>query len=179
MDELIAAAPERFEILGELGRGGMAVVYRARDRHTESEVALKVLLPHLQDNELVVSRFRRELAASRLVDHPRVVTIHELVEAPGFCCLVMARHPGVDLKRWLRRQGPLAPQLVRQIGLEVASELAAIEAHLDELAALDAGMFQSVSVMLREVSADLEVELELAELTEARAAPAQAHQVQP
>ena len=67
---------ERYDILGPLGQGGMAQVFRARDRHLEREVALKVLRPHLTETD--TQRFRREIQALARFDHPGIVSIFDL-----------------------------------------------------------------------------------------------------
>lgn len=67
---------DRYEILGPLGQGGMAQVFRAGDRHLEREVALKVLRPHLTETDS--HRFRREIQALARFDHPGIVSIFDL-----------------------------------------------------------------------------------------------------
>jgi outer membrane protein assembly factor BamB/serine/threonine-protein kinase RIO1 len=67
---------DRYDILGPLGQGGMAQVFRARDRHLEREVALKVLRPHLTETDS--ERFRREIQALARFDHPGIVSIFDL-----------------------------------------------------------------------------------------------------
>ena len=66
----------RYDILGVLGTGGMAQVFRARDRHLERAVALKVLRPHLTDTDS--ERFRREIRALARLNHPAIVSIYDL-----------------------------------------------------------------------------------------------------
>lgn len=72
-----------FELLDELGRGGMGVVYRARDLNTERIVALKVLQAHHLDVPDLVQRFRSEVRAVSSLDHPYVLPIHEVGEHDG------------------------------------------------------------------------------------------------
>lgn len=67
---------DRYEILGNLGQGGMAHVFRARDRHLDREVALKVLRPHLTETDS--ERFRREIRALASLSHPGIVNIFDL-----------------------------------------------------------------------------------------------------
>lgn len=67
---------DRYDILGPLGQGGMAQVFRARDRHLEREVALKVLRPHLTETD--TQRFKREIQALARFDHPGIVSIFDL-----------------------------------------------------------------------------------------------------
>lgn len=72
-----------FEILDELGRGGMGVVYRARDLNTERIIALKVLQAHHLEVDDLVQRFRAEVRAVSSLDHPHVLPIHEVGEHEG------------------------------------------------------------------------------------------------
>ncbi|CAA9581576.1 MAG: serine/threonine protein kinase [uncultured Truepera sp.] len=67
---------ERYEVMGSLGQGGMAQVYRAFDRHLEREVALKVLRPHLTEADS--ERFRREIMTLAKLSHPNIVSIYDL-----------------------------------------------------------------------------------------------------
>src|SRR5207245_623854 len=68
---------ERYEILEEIGRGGMAVVYRGRDVTLEREVAVKVLHPHLQSEAESKSRFHREAKAVAKLRHPNILEIYD------------------------------------------------------------------------------------------------------
>ena len=67
---------ERYEVVGNLGQGGMAQVYRAFDRHLEREVAIKVLRPHLTEAD--TERFRREIMTLAKLSHPNIVSIYDL-----------------------------------------------------------------------------------------------------
>lgn len=79
---LPAELAEQFELLGELGRGAMGVVYRARDRSLGREVALKLLMPN--HNERAIERLRREGELTARLSHPGVVTLHSAGVAGGF-----------------------------------------------------------------------------------------------
>jgi len=124
-----AGLPERFEVRGLLGTGGMATVYLARDRLVGGDVALKVLHAHLRSDALVVQRFRREISAARRIAHPNVIAIHDLVENEQTVCLVLEHHPGLDLKRRLRLHGPLPPAEVLRVARQVLGGLEAAHAH--------------------------------------------------
>lgn len=115
MDDL----PERFEIIERVGQGGMATVYLARDHTTSSEVALKILLPHLRSDPAVAQRFRREVSVARRVVHPNVIRIYDLLEGEDLLALVLEYHPGIDAKQLLRQSNgklsiDLAMALVEQ-----------------------------------------------------------------
>lgn len=101
----------------------MATVWLARDTVSDTEVALKVLLPHLRENRLVVERFKREIAAVRRISHPNVIGIYELIETEDVLALVLEHHPGLDLKRLLRRQGPLSSDAVIHLAVQLLDAL--------------------------------------------------------
>jgi WD40 repeat protein/tRNA A-37 threonylcarbamoyl transferase component Bud32 len=110
-----------YQVLGELGRGGMGVVYQARRTRDDRVVALKVILPERLTNPEVVRRFRREaLAASRL-SHPNVVSVFESDQEGDTHFLAMEYVPGETLQRLVERHGPLpvalASDCVRQAAL--------------------------------------------------------------
>jgi serine/threonine protein kinase len=92
----------RFEVLGELGRGGMGAVYRARDPQLDRELALKVLL-----NGAVDPRFAQEAKACAALQHPGIVTVYEHGAANGRPYLAMELVQGESLHERLRRDGPL------------------------------------------------------------------------
>lgn len=112
---------DRYLVEGRLGAGGMGVVWRARDLETGAPYAIKTL-PTRADADLL-ERFRREgLAQARADGHPNVVRIHSSGTAHGHHYLVMALAEGGDLSERLRA-GPLAPERVREIGIQLAGGL--------------------------------------------------------
>jgi len=115
----------RYQLLGELGRGGMGVVYRALDPGLGREVALKVL-PLGEANENDLERFRREGAAGAAVQHPNVLPVHELTQVEGYAVLAMDLAGGGSLRDLLQREGRLPGQLVADYGVQIAKGLAAL-----------------------------------------------------
>src|SRR3954466_5834048 len=118
-----------YRIESLIGRGGMAVVYRAEDLRLGRKVALKLLSPQLADNEEFRQRFIRESRLAASLDHPNIVPIYEAGEADGQLFIAMRYVAGSDLKVLLSQEGglPLA-RLLRifvQIGdaLDAAHEL--------------------------------------------------------
>ena len=121
-----------FEILEEIGRGGMGIVYRAR-RHEDGGIfAIKVIRKDRLQHEEAVRRFRREAqAAARLCD-PNIVTVFDFDRAGDTHYLVMEYVPGITLERQVEEQGPLtipqACEFLRQaaLGLQHAHEQALV-----------------------------------------------------
>src|SRR5438046_6285655 len=72
-----AVLPERYEILGELGRGGMGIVYKARDGETGEVLALKILKPEIAADVEVITRFKNELRVAHRITHRNVATLYE------------------------------------------------------------------------------------------------------
>jgi len=92
-----AALSDSYDIEGELGRGGMGVVYRARDRKLRRAVAIKVLPPELAYRDDVKQRFLREAQTAAQLNHPNIVPIYGVEERGGIVCFVMALVEGDPL----------------------------------------------------------------------------------
>ncbi|MBX3472025.1 MAG: protein kinase [Planctomycetes bacterium] len=111
------------ELLGELARGGMGVVYRALDRRLGREVAVKVALGGAADPE-ELERFAVEARAAARLRHPNIVGIHRVGEERGAPYLVMDLVPGESLQRRLSRDGPLRPREAARLCALLARALA-------------------------------------------------------
>lgn len=109
----------RFSLESELGRGGMGVVYLARDVILERPVAIKLLAPALSARDGMRRRFLREARIAAQCFHPHIVPIHEVAESGDLAWFVMAYVQGETLADRLRRAGPLKTDVVRRIGREV------------------------------------------------------------
>jgi hypothetical protein len=120
---------ERYEVLEEVGRGGMGVVLKAFDPSLHRVVAIKVLAPQLATSGVARKRFLREAKAAAAVTHDHIVTIHAVDEANGLPYLVMQYVAGQSLQQRLDREGPLEPAEVLRIGVQTASGLAAAHGH--------------------------------------------------
>ncbi|MEU8773780.1 serine/threonine-protein kinase [Streptomyces sp. NPDC048606] len=114
---------------GEIGRGGMAVVYRARDLRLDRTVALKVLAPELARNDDFRRRFAHESKVAAAIDHPHIVPVFEAGEAEGLLYIAMRYVPGQDLRALLDRTGPLPVETAARIAGQVASALDAAHDH--------------------------------------------------
>jgi len=123
---LAAALEGRYQVLSELGRGGMGIVYQAYDKQLKEQVAIKLLSPLLSTDPEALERLTREVSMARRVTHPNVIRIHDLSEVNGLHYVSMEYFGGVNLKDHLKRSGPLsllnAYQIFSQIcdGLEAA-----------------------------------------------------------
>src|SRR5687768_7046435 len=114
-----------YEILRQLGRGGMGVVYLARHTRLDRAVALKVLAPHLGNEPVARRRFLDEARAASAIDHRHIVTVYDVDETgTGTLYIAMAYCEGETLRERLRR-GPLSMDDVRRVALQVADALAA------------------------------------------------------
>jgi alpha-tubulin suppressor-like RCC1 family protein/uncharacterized protein YjdB len=124
IEALKAATSGEFEIVRELGRGGMAIVYQAHDLSLDREVAIKVMSPALLDGEGAIERFKREARTAAGLSHPHIIPIHAVREAGDVLYFVMKFIEGRPLDAVLQREGALAIPMVVQILSEVAGALA-------------------------------------------------------
>jgi serine/threonine protein kinase/tetratricopeptide (TPR) repeat protein len=126
----------RYEIIEELGTGGMGRVYRAFDKKIDEEVALKLIKPEIAAERKTVERFRNELRIARKISHPNVCRMHDLNEEGKTLYITMEYVTGEDLKSVIHRMGILtagkAVFIARQIaeGLGQAHKLGVIHRDL-------------------------------------------------
>ncbi|MBI5877184.1 MAG: serine/threonine protein kinase [Chloroflexi bacterium] len=120
MESLIGRALGQYEILEEIGRGGMGAVFRARHKILNRDVAIKVLAPHLVFDQQFVARFRQEARATSSLPHPHIVHVIDIAQEGDLHYLVMDFVEGQTLSHRLRVQGKLSlletVDLARQIG---------------------------------------------------------------
>jgi len=116
---------ERYDVTELLGKGGMGVVYLARQRVIDRWVAIKMLQAELTQDEVSVKRFEQEAKAASLLNHPHLVTLHDYGITPtGQPFLVMEYLEGHSLLDIIKRQGPLSPRRAIKIFSQVAEGLA-------------------------------------------------------
>ena len=105
MDKYIGKVLDgRYEILEEVGNGGMAVVYKAKDFDTGAIVAVKILREEYLDNEEFCRRFRNESRAIALLNHPNIVKIFDVCNSPSLQYIVMEYIDGISLKDYIEQQ---------------------------------------------------------------------------
>jgi len=120
----------KYEVLEELGHGGMATVYRARDRRLGREVAVKVIHPHLRDSQEVVLRFNAEAKAVAKLRHPNIVDVYDVSEPDEVDqYLVVALVRGTTLRKLLQERGAMPPEIAAAAGLELLAALAHAHGH--------------------------------------------------
>ena len=112
-----------YEIVGKLGRGGMAVVYLAQDRRLGRRIALKLLLPALAEEVAFRERFEREMRIAASLEHPNVIPVYEAGEVEGLLYIAMRYVDGLDLAQLMARHGALPPDRAMAILLQVAEAL--------------------------------------------------------
>src|SRR5215218_100175 len=117
----------RYRLCGQIGRGGMGVVYRGWDERLRREVALKVLPAGLLSDEAARRKFRKEALALSQVNHPNVATAYDFDTSDGVDFLVMEYVEGTSLDEVVRA-GALPPAEVMRIGRQLADGLAAAHA---------------------------------------------------
>jgi serine/threonine-protein kinase len=115
----------RYELLEILGRGGMGVVYRARDRVLDRIVAVKVLPADRSQDPMFVTRFEREARSVAALNHPNIVAVFDTGHDDSTRFIVMEFVSGMSLQQGLRQQGPLSAARAVDIAARIASALAA------------------------------------------------------
>ena len=123
-DRVVAAIGDHYELEGEIGRGGTAVVYRARDLRLNRPVAIKILPPELAHDHAIRARFTREAQTSAQLSHAHIVPIYDVGERDGIAWFVMGIVTGGSLAAHLTREPRQPVDEVRRILAEVADALA-------------------------------------------------------
>jgi tetratricopeptide (TPR) repeat protein len=119
-----SAQPGRYQITGELGRGGMGIVYKAQDTALDRIVAYKVLPDMLAENPLALKNFMREAKAAAKLNHPGIVTVFDTGEQDGRYYIAMEYVDGTTLKEILRRRGVISPPGILHVLVQVCEALA-------------------------------------------------------
>ncbi|MEX2154545.1 MAG: serine/threonine-protein kinase, partial [Gemmatimonadaceae bacterium] len=123
LPQVVEATAGEYEILGELGRGGMAAVYLARDVSLNRRVAIKTMLPELTARHDMVQRFKREAQMAAGLSHPHIVQIHSVRQTNRLVYFVMKFIEGRGLESIIDSQGALDLDMTRLILQQAASAL--------------------------------------------------------
>ncbi len=118
---------DRYEVIEELGQGGMGKVYKVFDRKINDVVALKLIRPEISLSEKAVERFKNELRIARKIAHRHVCRMYDVGEQGFSHFITMEYVPGEDLKAFIRRAGQITPAKAVTLAQQVAEGLA--EAH--------------------------------------------------
>ena len=114
---------EEYEIVDELGRGGMAIVFKAKEKQLDREVAIKVLPFSLAFDKEFVERFQREARTSARLEHPNIIPIYRVGKSGRVIYFVMKFLRGKPLSNILGARGSLPPAEIRKILADVARAL--------------------------------------------------------
>ena len=114
----------RYEIVGELGRGGMGIVYEARDRVLDRRVAFKVLPDSFREQPQAVDNFLREAKAAAKLNHPNIVTVYDAGEQAGRYYIAMEYVDGTTFTDILAHRGPLGTSGLLRVLVQLAGALA-------------------------------------------------------
>ncbi len=119
----------RYEIISQLGGGGMALVYKARDTLLNRQVTVKVLRPEYTGDEEFVSRFRKEAQAVAKLSHPNIVSVYDVGQAGDIYYIVMEYVEGRNLKQIIKEQGRLTVSQATSVARQICDGLQ--HAHLN------------------------------------------------
>jgi serine/threonine protein kinase len=118
---------DRYQIIEELGKGGMGRVYKVNDTEIKEKVALKLLKPEIASDEKTIERFRNEIRLARKVAHKNVGRMFDLGKAEGTYFITMEYVSGQDLKGLIRQTGKLTTETILSIAKQLCEGLK--EAH--------------------------------------------------
>ena len=114
---------ERYEILDVIGRGGMAVVFKANDRRLNRHVAVKILRDEMAADEEFRSRFQKEALAVAMLSHPNIVSVFDVSRSPDMDYIVMELIEGITLKQYMKSKGKLGYKESVHFSVQIARAL--------------------------------------------------------
>ena len=112
---------KRYEVLSKVGAGGMADVYKGRDRMLNRYVAIKVLKREYKEDENFVRKFRSEAQAAAGLMHPNIVNVYDVGEDRGLYYMVMELVEGITLKEYIEKKGRLSHKEVISIAIQMCT----------------------------------------------------------
>ncbi len=127
VDLIEKSLSEKFELLEEIGYGGMSVVYKAVQKNLDRIVALKVILPQLLEDAETIERFHLEARIAGSLNHPNIITIYDEGQLLGVHYMAMEFIEGEDLFKIIRKEGPLQFKLFPGLFTPLASALQYLE----------------------------------------------------
>ena len=120
---------ERYEIVGKIGAGGMADVYKAMDHKLNRFVAVKVLKPEFREDTTFIKKFRSEAQAAAGLTHPNIVNVFDVGDDGGVYYIVMELIEGITLKEYISKKGKLSIKEATSIAIQVSMGLEAAHSH--------------------------------------------------
>ena len=120
---------DRYEILGKIGTGGMADVYKAKDHKLNRYVAVKVLKPEFREDTTFIRKFRSEAQAAAGLTHPNIVNVFDVGDDEGVYYIVMELIEGITLKEYISKKGKLSIKEATSIAIQVSMGLEAAHNH--------------------------------------------------
>ena len=116
---------ERYEILGKIGTGGMADVYKAKDHKLNRYVAVKVLKAEFREDTTFIRKFKSEAQAAAGLTHPNIVNVFDVGDDEGVYYIVMELIEGITLKEYISKKGKLSIKEATSIAIQVSMGLEA------------------------------------------------------
>lgn len=120
---------DRYEILDQVGTGGMSDVYKAKCHKLNRYVAIKVLKPEFSEDKAFVTKFREEAQSAAGLTHPNIVSVYDVGDEDGIYYIVMELVEGITLKKYIEKRGRIPYKEAVSIAIQVAKGMEAAHSH--------------------------------------------------
>lgn len=120
---------DRYEILDQVGTGGMSDVYKAKCHKLNRYVAIKVLKPEFSEDKAFVTKFREEAQSAAGLTHPNIVNVYDVGDEDGIYYIVMELVEGITLKKYIEKRGRIPYKEAVSIAIQVAKGMEAAHSH--------------------------------------------------